>query len=338
MKALIIGGTGTISTDMVKFAIAQGWDMTLVNRGRRGKQIPPEAEHIECDARDEGAMKRALEGRYYDVVVNFIGFLPEQIEQDIRVFDGKCAQYIFISTCCVYQKPDGRWLTTESTPLRNVNSLYGQRKIACEETLNRAYREKNFPVTIVRPNWTYCLGTIPFVFTSWHSPWTLVDRLERGLPIIIPGDGQARFTITHAADFAVGLVGLMGNYHALGHAFHITGEEALTWNQYLELLERIVGVKASVVHVPTDLIVRLLPHVHDDIAGDKSVDFLFDNTKLRQFVPGFNPRISYYEGVKASIDYLRARPELHTIDGDYVANYDKVLSVYGPILDATAGA
>jgi nucleoside-diphosphate-sugar epimerase len=332
MNALIIGGTGTISTDVVKFAVAQGWDITLINRGRRSGSIPPGAEHIECDARDEGAVKKALEGRCFDAAVNFIGFLPEQIEQDIRIFEGRCAQYLFISTCCVYQKPDGRWLTTESTPLRNVNSLYGQRKILCEEVLNRAYREKNFPITIVRPNWTYCLGTIPFIFTSWHSPWTLVDRMEKGLPIVIPGDGQTRFTITHAEDFAAGFVGLMGNYQAVGHAFHITGEEALTWNQYFELLERIVGKKAPAVHVPTDLIVKLLPHLHDDIAGDKSVNFLFDNTKIRQFVPGFAPRISYYEGVKASIDYLRAHPELQTIDADYAANYDKVLAAYGPLL------
>jgi nucleoside-diphosphate-sugar epimerase len=330
MKALIIGGTGVISTDVVKLALARGWDITLLNRGRQ--KAPPQAKLIECDARDENAMRKALAGKYFDVVVNFIGFLPEQIEQDIRVFDGACAQYIFISTCCVYQKPDGRWLTTESTPLRNLNSLYGQRKILCEETLNRAYREKNFPITIIRPNWTYCRGTIPFTFSSWHSPWTLVDRLERELPIIVPGDGQSRFTITHAADFAVGLVGLMGNYHAAGHAFHITGEEALTWDQYLELLGRMLGKQARAIHVPTDLIVKLLPHLHDDLAGDKAVNFLFDNTKLRQFVPDFAPRISYYEGVKDSIDYLRAHPELQTIDAEYLANYDKVLAAYGPLL------
>ncbi|MDR1972332.1 MAG: NAD-dependent epimerase/dehydratase family protein [Treponema sp.] len=330
MKALIIGGTGIISTDVVTYAMAQGWDITLLNRGT--KHIPPGVHLIECDARDEGAMKKALEGKFFDVAANFIGFLPEQIEQDIRVLEGKCAQYIFVSTCCVYQKPGGSWLTTESTPLRNINSLYGQRKIACEETLNRAYRERGFPITIVRPNWTYCLGTIPFIFTSWRCPWTLVDRLEKGLPIIVPGDGQSCFTITHASDFAVGFVGLMGNYNAAGHAFHITGEEALTWNQYLELIERIVGKKAQVVHIATDLIVKTLPHLHDDLMGDKTVNFLFDNSKLRRFVPGFAPRISYYEGVKASIEYLRSRPELQTIDEEYTANYDKILAAYGPLL------
>jgi nucleoside-diphosphate-sugar epimerase len=332
MNALIIGGTGIISADVVSCAAARGWDITLLNRGQRSGGVPQEVRLIRCDARDEAAMNRALEGMYFDVVANFIGFLPEQIEQDIRVFEGKCAQYIFVSTCCVYQRPDSRYLTTESTPLRNLNSLYGRRKIACEEVLNHAYRERNFPITIVRPNWTYCLGTIPFVFTNWRKPWTLIDRLERGLPIIVPGDGQNRFTITHAADFAPGFVGLMGNYHALGHAVNITGDEALTWNQYLEQIERAVGKKAAVIHIATDTIVKLLPHLHDDLAGDKTVNLIVDSAKLRRFVPAFAPSIPYYEGIKASVEYLRAHPELRNIDTEYLTNYDKVLAAYGPLL------
>lgn len=332
MKALIIGGTGVISTDVVKLALSRGWDITLLNRGQQSKDVPPEVRVITCDARDEEAMRKALEGKHFDVAANFIGYLPEQIEQDIRIFEGKCDQYLFISTCCVYQKPDGPYLTTESTPLRNLNSLYGQRKIACEETLNHAYREKNFPVTIVRPNWTYNRGTIPFIMSPWKSPWALVDRLEKGLPIIIPGDGQNRFTITHAADFAAGFVGLMGNYHAIGHAFHITGEEALTWNQYLEQIERIIGRKAETIHIATDFICQVNPALHDDLKGDKTVNFLFDNTKIRQFVPGFTAHISYRQGVGESIEYLRAHPELQRIDAAYIANYEKVLAAYAGVL------
>jgi nucleoside-diphosphate-sugar epimerase len=332
MKALIIGGTGVISTDVVKLALSGGWDITLLNRRQQNKVIPPGVSIIECDARDSEAMRKALDGKRFDVVANFIGYLPEQIEQDIRLFNGNCDQYLFISTCCVYQKPDGRYLTTESTPLRNLNSLYGQRKIACEETLNHAYREKNFPVTIVRPNWTYSKGTIPFIMSPWKSPWTLVDRLEKGLPLIIPGDGQNRFTITHAADFAAGFVGLMGNYHAIGHAFHITGEEALTWNQYLEQIERITGCRAKVIHIATDFICQVNPALHDDLMGDKTINFLFDNTKIRQFVPGFAAHISYYQGVGESIAYLRAHPELRQIDTAYLTGYEKVLAAYAGIL------
>ncbi|GHV37371.1 hypothetical protein AGMMS49546_04930 [Spirochaetia bacterium] len=331
MNALVIGGTGIISTDVVKLALARGWDITLLNRGQHSK-APAGAHSIECDARDEGAMQKALEGKYFDVVANFIGFLPEQIEQDIRIFNGKCAQYIFISTCCTYHKPDGNYLTTESTPLKNSNSLYGQRKIACEEALNHAFREKDFPVTIVRPNWTYNITTIPFIMSSWRQPWTLIDRLQKGLPIIVPGDGASRFTITHAADFAEGFVGLMGNSHAAGHAFQITGEEALSWNQYLETIEKITGYQAKVIHIASDFIVKVIPTLHDDLLGDKALTFLFDNTKIRQFVPGFAAKIPYAQGVKASIDYLEAHKELQTVDTEYVANIDKVLAAYGPAL------
>ncbi|GHV51675.1 hypothetical protein AGMMS49579_07530 [Spirochaetia bacterium] len=332
MNALIIGGTGVISTDVVKLALERGWDITLLNRGQRSKTLPQGAHSIECDARDEGAMQKALGGKYFDVVANFIGFLPEQIEQDIRIFNGHCGQYLFISTCCTYQKPDGNYLTTESTPLKNSDSLYGRRKIACEEILNHAWREKDFPVTIVRPNWTYNITTIPFIMTSWKQPWTLIDRLQKGLPVIIPGDGTNRFTITHAADFAEGFVGLMGNQHAIGHAFHITGEEALSWNQYLETIEKITDCKANVIHIASDFIVKVIPTLHDDLMGDKTVTFLFDNTKIRQFVPGFAALTPYAQGVRASIEYLKARKELQTIDAEYVANIDKVLAAYAPAL------
>jgi nucleoside-diphosphate-sugar epimerase len=238
MKALIIGGTGVISTDVVKLALSRGWDITLLNRGRQS--IPRGVRLIACDARDGEAMRKALEGERFDVAANFIGYLPEQVEQDIRLLDGKCDQYLFISTCCVYQKPGGPYLTTESSPLRNLNSLYGRRKIACEE--------------------------------------------------------------------------------------------ALTWNQYLEQIERIIGRKAEVVHIATDFICQVIPALHDDLKGDKTVNFLFDNTKIRQFVPGFAASISYYQGVKESIEYLRAHPELQQIDAGYIANYEKVLAAYAGVL------
>jgi nucleoside-diphosphate-sugar epimerase len=338
MNALIIGGTGIISTDVVKLALARGWDITLLNRGQHSKVLPQgvhpagAAHSIECDTRDEGAMQKALEGKYFDVVANFLGYLPEQIEQDIRIFSGKCGQYLFISTCATYQKPDYNYLTTESTPLKNSNSLYGRRKIACEEALNHAWREKDFPVTIVRPNWTYNNTAIPFIMTPWRQPWTLIDRLQKGLPIIIPGDGESRFTITHASDFAEGFVGLMGNYHAIGHAFHITGEEALTWNQYLGIIEKITGCKAKVLHIASDFICKVIPAMRDELLGDKAIAFLFDNTKIRQFVPGFAAKVSYAQGVKAAFDYLQTHKELQTVDADYTANYDKVLAAYGAVL------
>jgi nucleoside-diphosphate-sugar epimerase len=328
MKALILGGTGVLSTDTVALALERGWEITVLNRALSGKRVPAGAQAVVCDAHDYAAMEQALEGQYYDCVVNFVGYLPETVEQDTRLFDGKCGQYIFISTCATYQKPDSQIFTTESTPLRNIHSPYGQRKIACEEVLNHAYRDRDFPITIIRPNWTYNIDTIPFVCTSWKKPWMLIDRMEKGLPIIIPGDGTNRFTITHAKDFAVGVVGLMGNRAALGHAFHITGDEALSWNQYLEEIEWATGLKANVVHIATDFICKVAPNLHADLAGDKTVNFLFDNTKIKRFVPDFCAKIPYAQGVKASIDHMRAHEELRVLDHEYIAMYEKILAAY----------
>jgi nucleoside-diphosphate-sugar epimerase len=339
VKALFIGGTGIISADAAKAALEKGWDVTVLNRGQRSRSLPegtgllPEgALAIECDARDEQSMRRVMQGKHYDVVANFIGYLPEQIEQDIRVFSGICGQYMFISSCVAYMRPDGHYMTTESTPLRNADSAYGARKIACEDALNRAFREQGFPATIVRPSWTYCKGTIPFIATPWRQPWTLIHRLKRGLPILMPGDGTTRFAITHARDFAQGFVGLMGNAGALGHAFHITGDEALTWRQYLAVIEGLTGCEADVVNIATSFICKVVPEWHDDLVGDKTANLLFDNAKIKSYVPGFAAKVPYAAGVRESLEYLATHLELQAIDEEYSARYDRVFDAYRPCM------
>ena len=326
MKALVVGGTGILSSDLVKVLMKNGWDVSVLNRG-----ITPgagEAETIICDAYDETAMAKAMEGRRYDVVVSFTGYLPRQVEGDIRVFSGKCDQYIFISTCAVYEKPDAMYLTTESSPLRNKDSEYGRLKIACEETLNHAYRDEDFPVTIVRPNWTYGVTTIPFIATSWCKPWTLLERIKNGKPVLMPGDGTSRFTLTHTLDLAEGIMGLMGNAGSIGHAFHITGDEALSWNQYLENIEKAFGYKANVVNVSTQFICEVVPQWHDDLFGDKIVTFLFDNSKIKRFVPGFCAKIPFSKGIRMSVEYVMEHPDRQVIDEEYTAVYDKIFSAY----------
>ncbi|MDR1060469.1 MAG: NAD-dependent epimerase/dehydratase family protein [Clostridiales bacterium] len=339
MKALFIGGTGIISADAVKAALAKGWDVTVLNRGLSSRSqpggeaaLPEGAMAIECDARDESSMRRVMSGKRYDVVANFIGYLPEQVEQDVRVFGGICGQYIFVSTCAVYDKPGASYLATESTPLRNANSVYASRKIACEEALNRAFRERDFPVTIVRPNWTYCKGTLPFIATPWRQPWTLIHRLKRGLPILMPGDGTGRFAITHSRDFAEGFAGLMGNAAALGHAFHIAGDEALSWNQYLAIIERATGYEADVVNVATSFICKVVPEWHDDLIGDKTANFALDNAKIKGCVPGFAARTTYAAGARETIEYLATRLELQVVDEEYMARYDRVFDAYRPCM------
>ena len=329
MKALIIGGTGIISTDVSRLAIEGGWDVTLLNRGQRGQFAPEGAKVIVGDARDAAQMNELMKDKTYDVVANFIGFKSEYIEQDIRLFEGKCGQYIFISSSAAYQKPSSDTFITESTPLRNPYWQYGRDKIACEETLNKAYRDSGFPMTIVRPGLTYNKTIIPFIANCWPRPWTMIDRMERGLPVLVPGDGTSLFTMTHSRDFAKGFVGLMGNQRAMGHPFHITTDEALTWNQYLDAIEAAAGIKAARAYVAADFICKHAPALYGDLVGDKIQNTVFDNGKIKRFVPGYCATTSFAHGARESLEYFRSHPEHCVVDETYNAMYDAIFSAYG---------
>ncbi len=329
MKALIIGGTGIISTDVSKLAVERGWDVTLLNRGQRPQFVPEGAKVIEGDARDEAQIKALIKSESFDVVANFIGFKPEFVEQDTRVYAGKCGQYLYISSIAAYQKPSSNFIITESTPLKNPYWQYGRDKIACEETLMRAYREQDFPVTIVRPGLTYNKTIIPFIANCWPRPWTMIDRMQKGQPILLPGDGTSLFTMTHARDFAKGFVGLMGNQRAIGQPFHITTDEACTWNQYLEAIEAAAGLKANAVHVATDYICKIAPSFYGDLVGDKIQCTVFDNSKIKHFVPDFCATTPFALGVRECLDYFRAHPELQVVDAEYSKMYDDIFKAYG---------
>ncbi len=329
MRALIIGGTGVISSDVSALAVRLGWDVTLFNRGTNEEFVPEGAKVVLGDAHDADQIKKLFGGKTYDVVANFIAYKPETVTRDVEIFGGNCGQYLFISSAVAYQKPSSTLLITESTPRRNPYSQYGRDKIACEEVLNSAYRGTAFPAAIVRPSWTYNRTGIPFIATSWKRPWSLVERLQKGLPILVPGDGTSRFTITHARDFAKGFVGLMGNELTAGHSFHITGSEALSWNQYLDILAGFIGVRANPVHVATDFILQHAPRLSSDLMGDKIHTLLFDNSKLKLFVPDFSATTSYAQGVRESLDYLFSRPELQILDDEYTAMYDAVFAAHG---------
>ncbi len=329
MKALLIGGTGIISTAVSSLAVSEGWDVTLLNRGNRSQWVPEGAHVLQADAGDPAALERALAGQTFDVVANFIGFLPQQIEPHIKLFAGRTGQYLYISSAAAYQKPSSHQYITESTPLCNTFWQYGRDKIACEELLTRAYRESGFPITIVRPTLTYGLTMIPYCMNSWGKPYTLVSRLKRGRKIIVPGDGSSLWTMTHNSDFAKGFVGLMGNQRAIGHPFHITSDEALTWDQILKAIADAVGVEAKPVHIASDFIVRHNPAQTGDLLGDKSNTAIFDNSKLKSFVPGFAATTSFVQGVRRSVEYFESHPEMQVVDEEYDATLDRILAAYG---------
>ena len=207
--------------------------MTLLTRGHRAADLPTGVKSLSIDVDDAAATGQILKNRSFDAVVDWIAFTPDQIERDLNLFRGRVRQYIFISSASAYQKPSTHYLITESTPLANPFWDYSRNKIACEERLMRAYREEAFPITIVRPSLTYGETQVALAINSWAKSYTVVDRMRQGKKVIVPGDGSSLWTITHNTDFAKGLVGLLGLEPAIGHAFHITSDEVMTWGPVL---------------------------------------------------------------------------------------------------------
>lgn len=299
MRTLFIGGTGQISTACARCALELGVDLTLLNRGATSSRPVPKGAHVvHADVRDGNAMRAALGEKRFDVVVNFVAFTPQHVQADVDLFSGRIGQYIFISSASAYQTPPQRLPITESTPLRNPVWPYSQAKIACEELLARAYREHGFPSTIVRPSHTYDHTQVPY-----DPGWTSIDRIRRGKPIVVHGDGTSLWTLTHADDFAQAFTGLLGNPQAVGEAFHITSDEVLTWNQIHETLAAAAGAEARIVHIPSETI-----RLHDDawgrsLLGDKAHSMIFDNTKIRRAVPAFVATIPFARGARQIIDW-----------------------------------
>lgn len=327
-SVLFIGGSGVISAACVREAVQQGFDVHVVNRGQTDvRPLPDGVTRLQADNADRDALAAAVGDRVWDVVVNWIAFTPEQVQADIDLFAGRTRQYIFISSASAYQTPPTHLPITESTPLKNPFWEYSRNKIACEDLLMRAYREQDFPVTIVRPSHTYDETKLPFT-----GGWTVIDRMRKGKPVVIVGDGTSLWTITHARDFAVGFVGLLDRADAIGEAVHITGDEAPTWDRIATELAVAAGAedRLRIVHVPTDAIVAADPEWGAGLIGDKSNSSVFDNSKIRTFVPGFTARTTFRQGAREVLAWYEAHPEEQQVDERLDALMDRLAEQYAP--------
>jgi nucleoside-diphosphate-sugar epimerase len=324
MRVLFLGGTGNISTACVEHALARGHRVGVLNRGHRPP--PPGVEAIVGDRDDPEALRRAAEGRW-DAVADFLGYTPAQVQLAIDAFAGHTGQYVFIGTAAAYDKRAARLPITEDAPLANPFWEYARLKIACEETVRRAHREGKLPATIVRPSYTYGPTWIPSGFGG--QDYTVVDRMRRGLPVVCHGDGTALWVMTHATDFAVAFVGLLGHPGALGGAFHVTSDEALTWDAIYETIARAAGAEARLVHVPSALIAALVPDKGGSLLGDKAQSTYFDNAKVRRLVPEFQPRVSFAEGVARSIAWFDADPTRRVVSPTANENIERILAAWG---------
>ena len=331
MKALFIGGTGTISMAIIRrLAEKTDWEVTLLNRGTRAADVPADVKTITADISDEAAVAKKLEGQFFDTVCEFIGFTVDQVERDWRLFRNKTRQYIYISSASAYLKPAASYVITEGTTLANPYWEYSRNKIASEEFLMKKHREEGFPVTIVRPSHTYDERSVPMAVHGKGGSWQVIRRIMEGKPVIIPGDGSSLWTLTFNTDFARGFVGLMGNRHAIGEAFQITGDETLTWDQVYQTVADALGKPLKAYHVAADFLAETGKKYGYDYAGellgDKSVSVVFDNRKLKRAVPNMKTTVPFHAGVQKALRYIAEHPECQREDPDFDAYCDKVIA------------
>lgn len=328
MKALFIGGTGTISTEISRLCVQQGWELTLLNRGNASDRVPAGARVICADIHDENAVKAAIGEETFDVVADFIAFTAQDVERDIRLFKGRCAQYMYISSASAYQKPLSSPWITEGTPLHNPYWQYSRNKMDCENLLMQAYHDDFFPVTIIRPSHTYCERSVPVALHGSNGGFQVVERIRQGKPVVVPGDGTTLWTLTHSRDFAVAFAGIMGNVHAIGEVYHITSDENLTWNQIYQCIGNAVGQKPYLVHIPSETLGMLNPDWVGALLGDKSNTVIFDNTKIKRAVPHFCASIRFDQGVREAVEYIYTHPDCQRFDPAFDAWCDQVIEAY----------
>lgn len=327
MKALFIGGTGTISMAITKqLALDPDWELYLLNRGNRSANVPENVNIIEADINNEALVLEKLGDMKFDCVCDFIGFVPSQLERDYRIFNGRTKQFMHISSASAYQKPLSDYKITESTPLANPYWEYSRNKIACEEYLMKMYRENGLPITIIRPSHTYDERSIPVGAHGHGGSWQVIKRMIDGKPIIVHGDGTSLWTLTFNTDFAKGFIGLMGNIHAIGEAYHITSDESLTWNQIYKTVADALGVEYKPYYVPSDFLHSVSNYdFRGGLLGDKSNTVVFDNSKLKRAVPDYCATVRFDQGVRKCLDFVLAHPEYQNEDKQFDDWCDRVI-------------
>lgn len=328
MKALFIGGTGTISTAITGLAPSCGIELYLLNRGNRMNRVPAGVKVIEADIQQEDVIREKLKDLEFDVVAEFIAFDVEALQRDVRLFTGKTKQYIFISSASAYQKPLASPYITESTPLHNPFWQYSRNKIACEEYLMKEYREHGFPITIVRPSHTYGDYEVPLAVHGRNGSYSVLNRMLQGKKVIVHGDGSSLWTLTHNSDFAKAFIGLMGNIHAIGEAFQITSDESLTWNQIYGIIGSALKVTPKLVHIPSETLAKAYPELVGGLLGDKTHTVIFDNSKVKRLVPNYNAAIRFDQGVRRSIANILCMKELQKPDPEFDEWTDKLIAAY----------
>ena len=329
MRVLIIGGTGLISTGIVKSLLRRGASVTMFNRGKRENTLPPSVDEIHGDRADFPAFERTFtdpKSKPYDVVIDMICFTPEQAESDVRAFGGRCEHFIFCSTVCTYGvKLPPRLLIDETFPLEPISS-YGKNKVACERVFERAHADRKFNATTIRPSHTYGPGwsvidNIEFDPVSW-------DRIERGLPVLCAGDGLGLWVATHRDDCGKLFAYAALNPKTYGQAYNATRDENFTWRDYYRQAAAALGKTAHLIFMPSHWILKQNPERFGFLKEISAFHGPYTSDKAKRDVPEFRCDIDFTTGATETFADVRRRNAWKSSEGDtlYQSMVDQALA------------
>jgi len=321
-KVMLIGGTGVLSRDVAKQCIASGMGVWMINRGN--KKSPEGAQVIIGDINKMTSGK--LGNMKFDVVIDFLAYVPKQLEKHLKLFRDRCAQYIFISTATVYSNKKEKVLVTESKAVTNVDWSYSRNKIECERLLKKSYNVAAEYYTIVRPYITYGDTRIPYPFISRKSQWTLIHTILNGMTIPIWGSNLC--TLTHTEDFARALVGLFTNKKARNEAFHITSDEYMTWYKALVLIGKAIGKAPKTIRIPAKEIEKMFLTMKGELTCDKSHTRIFNNAKIKDAVPGWKCHINFADGIKRTIQYFQDHPNMMRVSTAWEEKAESLINTW----------
>lgn len=331
MKSLlVVGGTGVISYAVVSEALKHGFRITCINRGKtKNQKMPSEVEIIKADYRDRLLVEQKLRNRFFDVVIDVLCYTEEDIDYSVSLFKDRCEQYIFFSSCAVYNKGKGDYECTEDSPLINPVWQYSINKVKCERRLISLAQGYNFNYTIVRPAVTYGNTRIPYgVMPPYGYHGTIIQRIINHKPIILWDGGSAISTITRVEDFAIGLVGLLGNKRAYNDVFHIVGDERHTWKDVIDYMGEILNIKPVYCNITKEQLAKEMPERKGEILGGRGINQLLNNSKIKSIVPEFKTNIPLKKGLEMTVNYYMNHNYLNGIDFSFDGLWDRIAKKY----------
>ena len=324
MNVLLIGGTGVLSSAVTAEAMKRGISVTMINRGLR--QLPEGAEVIISNNKDYQGIAEKIKGRYFDAIIDFLCYNTQELEDSFTLYSRHTKQYFFISSCAVYDTTKGG-IYDEDSPKVRKEWPYSVDKWNCELLLADMARNSECAYTVIRPCLTYGDTRLPYgIAPEFRKHWTLIARILAGKPIIRWNHGVNRWNMMRVEEFAVGLVGLIGNPKACNEAYNICGDEMPSYDDVLEAISEKIGKPVLKVDVDSEFYAsKMPPQLAGEIIGGRSADLTCSNSKIKRLVPEFKQKILLKEGVAKTVDAYANQNYQLGIDWVFDAVTDRIV-------------